>query len=99
MNGEIEVEGDLQELLALPSRLESGTGGLAFFTAMSEWAASLEEQKHASRLTPDTTHHYDISNDFYKLWLDRNLQYNLFLFHRSGPRPRWVPDGQMGLYM
>jgi cyclopropane-fatty-acyl-phospholipid synthase len=84
MIGEIEVEGDLQELLALPSRLESGTGGLAFFTAVSEWAVSLRNRNTPAGSRRNITRHYDISNDFYKLWLDRNLQYTCSYFTDPG---------------
>jgi cyclopropane-fatty-acyl-phospholipid synthase len=80
MNGDIEVEGDLQELLTLPARFESQTGRLAFFTALSEWLASFKNRNTLAGSRRNITHHYDISNDFYKLWLDRNLQYTCSYF-------------------
>jgi cyclopropane-fatty-acyl-phospholipid synthase len=63
MNGDIEVEGDLQELLTLPARFESQTGRLAFFTALSEWIASFKNRNTLAGSRRNITHHYDISND------------------------------------
>ncbi|MBN2223595.1 MAG: class I SAM-dependent methyltransferase [Deltaproteobacteria bacterium] len=80
MNGEIEVEGDLQQLLSLPSQFGSGNGRLSFFTALSEWAASFRNRNALSGSRKNVSHHYDISNDFYRLWLDHNLQYTCSYF-------------------
>ncbi len=80
MNGEIEIEGDLQQLLALPSRFEPGNSRLSFFTTLSEWAASLRDRNTLAGSRKNISHHYDISNDFYKLWLDQNLQYTCSYF-------------------
>jgi cyclopropane-fatty-acyl-phospholipid synthase len=80
MNGEIEIEGDLQQLLALPSRLESGNGRLSFFTTLSELATSFRNRNTPAGSRSNIAHHYDISNDFYKLWLDQNLQYTCSYF-------------------
>ncbi|HEX6998806.1 MAG TPA: cyclopropane-fatty-acyl-phospholipid synthase family protein [Gammaproteobacteria bacterium] len=70
--GRLEVRGDLLTLLGIAYRVTDEK------TSLTKWLA------HARRLAaPDLSeskrnihHHYDIGNDFYKLWLDREaLQY------------------------
>ncbi len=80
MNGEIEVEGDLQQLLAAAARMPSGGSLGAFFTNLSELAASFRNRNTFAGSRRNITHHYDISNDFYRLWLDENLQYTCSYF-------------------
>jgi cyclopropane-fatty-acyl-phospholipid synthase len=75
--GDIEVEGDLVELLeavyrgwrAKPQR-PSRLGGL--------WRSTLVHARRNAR------HHYDIGNDFYEAWLDRELVYTCAYFPRRG---------------
>ncbi len=70
--GRIQVRGDLLLLLQEAYRYTSGDTG-----ALGKWLT------RGRRIAPDLSeskrnihHHYDIGNDFYKLWLDREaLQY------------------------
>lgn len=80
MNGEIDIEGDLQQLLAIPTQFESADGRLRLFTALSEWRASFKNRNTRAGSRRNIAHHYDISNDFYRLWLDQNLQYTCSYF-------------------
>jgi cyclopropane-fatty-acyl-phospholipid synthase len=69
--GRIEVHGDLRTLLTEAYRYAAPT------SAVGRWVA------RGRRIAPDLSesrrnihHHYDIGNDFYELWLDREaLQY------------------------
>lgn len=84
--GRVEVQGNLVDCLeaiyrALP-RPEQGQIGqklLAPFNAPS--------RNTLTKARRNIHHHYDIGNDFYKLWLDRNLVYTCAYF----------PDQAMGL--
>ena len=75
-DGRVGVEGDLAGLLdAVYRGLERGTGW-----AWLKWLnASLGHRKIRntfSRAADNIHHHYDIGNDFYRLWLDENaMQY------------------------
>ena len=77
-SGEIEVEGDL---VAVLEQLYCSVYGWAGSSSVLEWFLSWIYQPHAAR--PNTLegskqnihHHYDIGNDFYQLWLDRQLVY------------------------
>ena len=75
----IEVEGDLVDCLeaiyrALPrtDRGQIGQKLLAPFSASS--------RNTPSRARRNIQHHYDIGNDFYKLWLDREMVYTCAYF-------------------
>ncbi len=79
-NGDIEIEGDLQEIFALPYTAGLSNPFLSLFTSFSEWVASKKNSNTLSGSKKNITHHYDIGNDFYKLWLDKNLQYTCSYF-------------------
>lgn len=78
--GGIEVEGNLVEVLDAAYRCMSGTsmdGLIKKFTAkimnrprLNTFAGSRD----------NIHHHYDISNDFYRLWLDERMQYTCAYF-------------------
>jgi cyclopropane-fatty-acyl-phospholipid synthase len=74
--GRIEVRGSLQLLLEEVYRFSSGRGVLAKTLArFHALAPDLSESKR------NIHHHYDIGNEFYGLWLDREaLQYTCAYF-------------------
>ena len=78
MNKEIDVEGDLAELgrLAYANRIE-----------LAPWAAWLARRvsrrsDSKSRQVANVQHHYDLGNDFYRLWLDDSMTYSCAYFQR-----------------
>lgn len=82
-NGDIEVEGNLQEILALPYQSEISNSFLSSLTNLSEWIASKKNRNSLKGSRKNISHHYNIGNDFYMLWLDRNLQYTCSYFKDS----------------
>ena len=80
MNGRVDVEGDLADLVALAIRsgLMSGAATTEGLTASALRAVaatrSLKRQKE------DIAHHYDLGNDFFRLWLDESLTYSCAYF-------------------
>jgi cyclopropane-fatty-acyl-phospholipid synthase len=79
-NGDIEIEGDLQELLALPYRTGLSHPLLTYLTSFSEWIAAKKNRNTLSGSRRNISRHYDIGNKFYTLWLDKNLQYTCSYF-------------------
>ena len=75
-SGRVEVRGNLQLLLEEIYRYASGKGVLAkVFRSFRALAPDLSESKR------NINHHYNIGNEFYKLWLDREaLQYTCAYF-------------------
>ena len=76
-DGRLEVEGDLVALLEVISRSQRNAG-----RAASLLPAHLRRWLHRARANSrsgarrNIHHHYDIGNDFYRLWLDRELVYS-----------------------
>ncbi|MFB3854076.1 MAG: class I SAM-dependent methyltransferase [Vicinamibacterales bacterium] len=71
MDGAIEVDGDLVALLE------------AVFRASDERVDAGRRSRHAnppSASRDNVHHHYDIGNEFYRLWLDRELAYTCAFF-------------------
>jgi cyclopropane-fatty-acyl-phospholipid synthase len=74
--GRIEVRGSLQLLLEEVYRFSSGRGVLAW--ALAHFRAAAPDLAESKR---NIHHHYDIGNEFYGLWLDREaLQYTCAYF-------------------
>jgi cyclopropane-fatty-acyl-phospholipid synthase len=82
-SGAVEVSGDLESLfrllyetdlqqlrLSLPERLK-----LAFL--------SWRQRNSVARTPANIAHHYDLGNDFFKLWLGREMAYSCAYFRRA----------------
>ena len=75
--GRIEVRGDLLTLLLEAYRYTEKNAGLG--ARLARGGRKLAPDLHDSKR--NIHHHYDIGNDFYKLWLDREaLQYTCAYF-------------------
>jgi cyclopropane-fatty-acyl-phospholipid synthase len=80
MFGAIEVRGDLVALLEEIYRARAG---------LSPAAQSSSQSANDIRTAKDNVHyHYDLGNEFYRLWLDRNLVYTCAYF----PQPNCLLD-------
>ena len=85
VNGRVDVDGDLADLmfLAIRSGLMSVTGkapglpGAALLRVVGKLDFSLQREKE------NIAHHYDLGNDFFRLWLDRSLTYSCAYFHNE----------------
>ncbi len=65
-----------QKLLRLPTGQRAGNGSGRQAARLSGEAHSIERDRQA------VTYHYDVSNDFYALWLDRQMVYSCAYFSR-----------------
>lgn len=76
-NGRVEVEGDLADLVSLAIRngLFSPAASTQVVTGATPGVRSLKGQKD------NIAHHYDLGNDFFRLWLDESLTYTCAYFH------------------
>ncbi len=80
-DGRIQVQGSLAKLLEAIYRARSGEGEHeAFYSRLvSKWTDWL--QANTLRGSHRNIHaHYDLGNDFYKLWLDRQMVYTCAYF-------------------
>jgi cyclopropane-fatty-acyl-phospholipid synthase len=71
VEGDIDIDGDIGEVIAIAERLASAGGAGA---AAREALATAKHSKRQDRA--DIRHHYDVGNDFYALWLDRSMVYS-----------------------
>lgn len=84
MDGRVDVEGDLADLMSLA--LESG---LMSVTATTQGFAGAALQRAADKLfahnreKENIAHHYDLGNDFFRLWLDESLTYSCAYFRSA----------------
>src|SRR3990172_2841552 len=76
--GSVEVEGDLVKFL----EIAYGTSA-AKFEFLRKFQSHVLNRPRANTLAGSSSnihHHYDLSNDFYQLWLDREMQYTCAYF-------------------
>lgn len=75
MDKKIEVEGDLQALFYNIS-IQSDN-----FMKNNKFVRFLPKQSHSKKQSSEDIHsHYDLGNDFYKLWLDKTMTYSCAFF-------------------
>ena len=75
VNGHIDVQGDLLEAMPLAEQLSSIAGS----SPVRRVAGML--MRHSARQDrKDISYHYDIGNDFYRLWLDEGMVYSCAYF-------------------
>lgn len=77
MKEKLIIEGDLYEAL---SDFLSQIGG---FTASSHMLKMLRHAHTKQKEKNDVSSHYDIGNDFYKMWLDQSMSYSCGYFKNS----------------
>ena len=76
-NGGISVEGDLVAMLVAAFTVPEPTGIAAVVKNLQQ-RKPRANTKDGSR--ENIHHHYDIGNDFYRLWLDKEMQYTCAYF-------------------
>jgi cyclopropane-fatty-acyl-phospholipid synthase len=76
MSGAVEIQGDLVELLEAVYR------ALPPVTPRPWWLRTHANDLHVAR--HNVHHHYDLGNDFYRLWLDREMVYTCAYFPDPG---------------
>jgi cyclopropane-fatty-acyl-phospholipid synthase len=82
LDGSIEIEGNLVRLLEAQARtkLRRGKGALSRFAAAALQATRSNTLAGSRR---NIHHHYDLGNDFYRLWLDDQMVYTCAYFSRT----------------
>ncbi len=96
LNGAIEVEDDMESLFDLKThllglKLSPGTRMRLLYQALRlpggklrketrPWRAKLSERRNSQA---SIAHHYDVSNDFYGLWLDPAMVYSCAYFSKN----------------
>jgi cyclopropane-fatty-acyl-phospholipid synthase len=78
VEGELEIEGPLRDVIRAADQL-TGSAGVSARQRVVQVAG-----RHTRRVDRDAIRrHYDVANDFYRLWLDRRMVYSCAYF-RTG---------------
>ncbi len=78
MNGDIEIKGPLDHVGKIISENQK-----AFSRLMISRLTSIKVPNTRSRQKAQIQHHYDLGNQFYKLWLDRSMTYSCAYFKKD----------------
>lgn len=78
VEGRLEIDGPILEVIGLAARLSRVLGGDAAATGARRRVAHEREQD-----ARDIAYHYDVSNAFYRLWLDPEMVYSCAYFARG----------------
>jgi len=81
--GNIEVEGDLQALLRFQAVPVYNGAQLSLFEKFKFVVSALLTRDTAVGAKKNVAHHYDLGNDFYKLWLDEAMTYTCAYFRTA----------------
>ena len=79
-DGRLEVEGDIEAFMSVlaksANRAPSSTLWITYLERLLHWGG----RNTLAASQKNIHHHYDIGNDFYRLWLDENLLYTCAYF-------------------
>ncbi|MFM2485821.1 class I SAM-dependent methyltransferase [Celerinatantimonas yamalensis] len=76
VEGKLQVEGTVTDIIDVASQLvEASTGGALEHSKSKRF-------RHSRKIDAESiAYHYDVSNDFYREWLDTNMVYSCGYFH------------------
>ncbi len=83
MDGIVDVDGDLADLMSLALRsglMKVNQDSNGFAGAAMRAAGKIRSFSHEKA---NIAHHYDLGNDFFRLWLDKSLTYSCAYFHNA----------------
>lgn len=78
--GRIEVQGDLVQFLETVLRSMQAAQKRGWYSRFSSWWLERLHRNTLQGSRDNIHHHYDLSGDFYKLWLDSRLVYTCAYF-------------------
>lgn len=77
VEGKIQVEGAIKDIFAVAQRFISAVSDSAPYVPFKLVSHSRRKDKNAIQ------YHYDVSNEFYRLWLDSNMLYSCAYFRSA----------------
>jgi cyclopropane-fatty-acyl-phospholipid synthase len=78
--GNLDVKGDIQEMLGMYDHWQEIGASLSLKTKVKILANYVFSRDTISNSKKNISHHYDIGNDFYSLWLDPTMTYSCAYF-------------------
>ncbi|HTV32887.1 MAG TPA: cyclopropane-fatty-acyl-phospholipid synthase family protein [Methylocella sp.] len=83
MAGELKVDGRIEDIIKNGILLAERLGGSTVPGRLASLARFFPARRSRAGNATDVCYHYDVSNDFYRLWLDENMVYSCAYF-RTG---------------
>jgi cyclopropane-fatty-acyl-phospholipid synthase len=83
VEGELAVEGRLQDILRIGMALAEALGRVPLVRRVAALAAFMPRRRSKAADAKNVRYHYDVSNEFYRLWLDRHMVYSCAYFARG----------------
>ncbi len=80
INGQIDVQGSLEKLISVGIENERALAHIAHDRLWGRLAKRLVRSTSIRQQRADISHHYDLGNDFYQLWLDKRMVYSCAYF-------------------
>ncbi len=80
MASELEVDGDLQELMRLGIRIGFDRSPISRWQRLLFWVLRMTTANTCNRACENICHHYDQGDDFYALYLDPTMTYSCAYF-------------------
>ena len=77
MNGDITTKSDLTEVVRLSNQNKRAFKGLSKLKPLTRTRLNTNRRSRQAKLIQ---RHYDVGNDFYKLWLDKSMTYSCVYF-------------------
>ena len=84
MRGEIDVEGGMDHVVRLGFALQNSVMPMRWVHRLKYALGVLARRNTHTGSRRNIAAHYDLSNDFYRLWLDDNMQYTCAYFRDPG---------------
>jgi cyclopropane-fatty-acyl-phospholipid synthase len=78
IDGRLDIEGDLLEALPIGVRMVEASGTSVAQRAVQSWRRHRRGEDRSA-----IGHHYDVGNEFYRLWLDERMVYSC-AYYRTG---------------
>lgn len=81
--GTLSIDGAIEDIVQTGIALAERFGKSPLLGGLSRLASYVPRRPSRRREAANISYHYDVSNDFYRLWLDENMVYSCAYF-RSG---------------
>ncbi len=80
VRGDLTVEGAVRDVLHVGLKIADGVGRSRLVQRLAPLAARIPGRHSRRRDAENVAIHYDVSNDFYALWLDKEMVYSCAYF-------------------
>lgn len=79
--GDLTVDGPVEDIVQIGIALAERIGKSSVLDSLRRFSSFIPARPSRRKTAADISHHYDISNDFYRLWLDDYMNYSCAYFH------------------